>query len=113
LSCPHDNNCRATLFRSMAQKKRTARGGRPPAGVRGERVRDYKHQLTTRLRGSDFHLLVEISKVTMRSYRDILTDAIELYVSQRVTRGDRAAILESSTRAQRHCSRCQDEAAAR
>lgn len=84
-------------------------GGRPPAGPGGEHVRKYRHQFTSRLRGTDFHTLTQIANVQQRSYRDILTIAVELYLSQRVTRGDRAAIAEASARAQHNCSRCRAE----
>ena len=92
----------------MAKARKNV-GGRPPAGPGGERVREYRHQLTTRLRGDAFHLVRAIKHVTDRSYRGILTDAIELYLAQRVSRSDREKIAAEVAVKQRSCDRCKEE----
>src|SRR5688572_63399 len=90
-------------------KTRKNLGGRPPAGPGGEKVREYKHQLTSRLRGDTFHTITNITAVTNVSYRALITDAVELYLAQRVSKADRDLIERSGQSAQQHCPRCQSE----
>jgi hypothetical protein len=91
----------------MAKRKNV--GGRPPAGPGGERVRGYRHQLTSRLRGDSFHTLNAIKEVTARSYRGIITDAINLYLAQHVSKSDRERIALLSAEDQRDCKHCKAE----
>jgi len=93
----------------MPKKAPKNKGGRPPAGPHGEEVRDYRHQFATRVPGSVFHLVRNIKTVTGVSYRELLTDALTLYLQHRVTSADRALIEESATASERNCPECKEE----
>jgi hypothetical protein len=72
-------------------------------------VRDYRHQFATRTPGSLFHLIRAIKAVTGVSYRYILTNAIQLYLVQRVPKDERLAIEKLTRAAQSDCADCAAE----
>jgi hypothetical protein len=61
------------------RKSNAARLGRPPAGERGERVKDYP-QLSVRLPQSARDTLVALSKVLRQPQWRLIVDAVECYL---------------------------------
>jgi hypothetical protein len=92
------------MARKEASKKNV--GGRPPAGPAGEKVGAYPHQIAARVDGETYHLLDTIQHQTRRSYREVLTNALALYLKQEVDRDTRASIQSATAAARRHCPKC-------
>lgn len=80
------------------RKSKTARVGRPPAGERGERVKDYP-QVSFRLPESSRDTLVVLSKVRKQPQWRLIVDSLECYLRD-LPRQERATIahLVSSRR---------------
>ena len=73
--------------------------GRPPAGDRGERVKDYP-QVSFRLPGSSRDKLVALSKLRRQPQWRLIVDSVECYLRD-LSRGEQAQIARLVAQARR------------
>lgn len=89
-------------------KARKTKGGRPPAGVSGQKVTDYPHRLSTHIDSNTYHRLEMAARLAPghRTHRELLTAAVAYYVENALDKETRGAVESAATAAARSCPIC-------